>query len=308
MSNLLTLLKSRLEGLRTNPDSSWQARCPICALENHDRQRDHLRIWRSSAFRCVKMGSDPEHNKAIRAFLYAGANPDEIAALAHVEYIDPEPRLDVETVYPESLLPKLLPDYRYWIGRGVSEAVLKKVQGGLAPSDEESKMTGRYVFPVRNLHGKIIGWTGRLVSEASFGPKWKHLVRSSRAIYPCHVAAEAIRATRKIVLLESIGDGLALATHGDMWNWLVMLGLNLNSPTIGFLLSVNPTHVIVSTNNDAAGSKGSAVGNAAADKICGKLIRFFGEDRVRVMLPPKKDWGECSPEEIKAFAAEVAAL
>jgi DNA primase len=192
----------------------------------------------------------------------------------------------------------------------VSEDVLRRLQGGLAPADEKSKMSGRYCFPVRNRAGQIVGWTGRLVSEASFGPNWKHLCRVSRCIYPYHAAIEPIKATRKVVLYESLGDFLACATHGGIWNGLVLLGLNLNSPTMGLLLSVNPTHIIISTNNDGAAGSGKdhTVGNKAADKIRGKLVRFFSEDKIRIMLPPKKDWGECSPEEIAAFAAEVNAL
>ena len=135
MADLASLLAARLEGLRKNPDGSWQARCPACAVAGHDKTKNHLRIFGSGAFNCVREGPEArDHNIAVRAHLYAGADADTIAALANVEYIDPEPRLDIEPVFSEALLNKLLPDYRYWNGRGASDAVLKRLQGGLAPA------------------------------------------------------------------------------------------------------------------------------------------------------------------------------
>jgi DNA primase len=214
----------------------------------------------------------------------------------------------VEKVYPEDMLTKLVPDYRYWVGRGISEDVLRRLEGGMAPTDERSKLSGRFILPIRDDKRRIIGWTGRLVSDASFGPKHKHLVKSSKAVYPIHIAAEPIRTSRKVVLTEGVGDLMTLHTHG-MLNVLVLLGLNLNARMLGFLASVNATHIVLSTNNDSVGAKGHDVGNKAADKLRAKLIPFFGEERVVIRLPQTgKDWGEASVDEVKAFKAEVDAL
>ncbi len=196
--DLHTLLSSRLENLRRTSDG-WSARCPACAAEGSDKTGTHLRVWRSGAFACAKENKDGlkgitlDHNRLIRAWLYADSDPDSLAAL-EVEFIDPEPKLDVDKVFPEDMLAKLTPDYRYWVGRGISEEVLRRMGGGLAPADEKSKLSGRFVFPVRDDKGRIIGWTGRLVSDSSFGPTWKHLVKSSRCVYPIHTAAADIRA------------------------------------------------------------------------------------------------------------------
>lgn len=317
MADLHTLLSSRLEGLRRNSDGTFQARCPACAAENGDTQRQHLRIWPSAAFRCARAGDDRQHNRVVRAWLYAESDPDTLANLA-LEVIDPEPKLEVEKVYPEADLAKLTPDYRYWVGRGISEEVLRRMGGGLAPHNERSKLSGRYVFPVRDDKGRIIGWTGRLVSDASFGPTHKHLVRSARCVFPIHVAAEPIRATRKVVLLESVGDYLSCAEVG-LWNCLVLLGLNLNARILGFLVSVNPTHIVISTNadtervNKVTGAV-SHPGQDAADKLRVKLVPFFGEERVLIRFPKAaigKDWNEvlrAAPDEVRAFKAEVDSL
>ncbi len=230
--------------------------------------------------------------------------------------VDPDPKLEVEKVYPEDSLARLTPDYRYWVGRGISEEVLRKVGGGLAPADEKSKLSGRYIFPVRDERGRIVGFSGRLVSDASFGPSWKHLCRSSKVIYPIHVSGDAIRKARKVVLLESIGDALSCMECG-MWNVIVLLGLHLNARILGFLVSVNPQSIVISTNADTerVNKVTGAIthpGQDAADRLRAKLVPFFGEERVLIRFPKAaKDWNavlkEC-PDELRAFKAEVDAL
>ncbi len=319
MADLHTLLASRLQNLKRAPDGKgWTAMCPICAQAGNGlRGKNQLKIWPNQAFHCVIEGDDKTHNKAIRAFLYENADPDTLAELS-LEIVDPDPKVEMDKVYPEDMLSKLNPDYRYWVGRGISEEVLRKMEGGMAPADEKSKLSNRYCLPIRDEKHRIIGWTGRLVSENSFGPKHKHLVKSSRCIYPIHVADEPIRASRKVVLLESPGDYLSCAQVG-LWNAIVLLGLNLNARILGYLVSVNPTHIIISTNadtervNKVTGAI-SHPGQDAADKLRAKLIPFFGEDRVIIRFPSiavGKDWNEClqkAPDEVMAFKAEVDAL
>ncbi len=321
MASLRDILASRLVNLRSNSDGSWQAQCPACAANNCDSTKSHLRIWKSGGFRCSKEAKDSptdgplDHNRIIRAFLYQDLDPTALAAL-NVEIIDPEPKLTMEKVYPEEMLTKLVPDHRYWMGRGVSEEVLRKLEGGLALQDECSKLSGRYVFPVRDDKRRIIGWTGRLVSDASFGPKHKHLVRVSKAVYPIHVTGEHIRRTRKVCFTEGIGDSLTWANAG-IWNYLVLLGLNLNARVLGFLVSVNPTHIIISTNNDTervnkTTGEVTHPGQDAALKLRAKLIPYFGEERVLIRLPEAaKDWGEVAkvrPEELVEFKAWMESL
>lgn len=305
MASFDDIIRAHLENVRPTTDG-WVAACPACRGQGGDKQGNHLRIWRGShAFNCAKAGpEDREHNKLVRAVLYQDADPFALAAL-DLQIVDPEPKLDVDKVYPEDMLARLVPDHRYWVGRGISEDVLRKLEGGLAPPDEKSKLSNRYIFPVRDDKGRITGFTGRLVSEASFGPTHKHLVRASRAVYPIHVAGEHIRRTRKVAFTEGIGDGLTWASHG-MWNWLLLFGLNLNARILGFLVSVNPTHIVISTNNDAVGDKGHSVGNETAEKLRRKLVPFFGEERVLIHLPPRKDWNQCqqeNPAEVAEFKA-----
>lgn len=312
MSSLHDVLVARLENVRRNGDGTYQARCPACAaLNNGDSQKVHLRIWASGAFRCAKAGSeDTDHNRAIRAFIHEGVDPLAIATLAATSLEDPNPKLDADTVYPEEMLQRLIPNHRYWIGRGIDEAVLRRLEGGLVPSDPPSKLSGRYTFPIRDYATRrIVGWTGRLTNDASFGPKHKHLVRVSRAIYPLTTVKDAIIRARKVVLNEGMGDQLALMTAGIDYT-LMLMGLHINSRLLGYLVSANLDEVIISTNNDAIGKPESqCAGNVAAEKIRAKLVPYLGEHKVRVRLPQtRKDWCktlEDGTNELAVFKGEL---
>ncbi len=295
MFSLEQLLRGRLDNLKpANGGRGWQAACPVCRSEGGDSTRSHLRIYPHGAYVCAKHKGDPAHNKAIYAFVYQGADASVLASM-EADYIDPEPtKLDADKVYPEEMLSRLVPDHRYWLGRGISEEVLRKLEGGLAPIDEKSKLSGRALFPIRDhVTGRIIGWTGRLVNDASFGPKHKHLVRVSRAVYPLWHNKEAILRARKVVLVEGQGDLLACMSVGIDYT-LNLLGLHLNSRALGFLVSAGLNEVIISTNNDTLGKATSKeAGNKAAETLRAKLIPYLGEHRVRIRLPTlTKDWND----------------
>lgn len=311
MATLADLLGQRLEKLRRNADGSFQARCPCCALQGHDKGGEHLRVWVDGSFHCV-VGSDDgggSHNRAVRAWIYQGGDAATLA-LMELTVIDPEPKLTADTIYPESMLTRMVPDHSYWVGRKVNEDVLRRLEGGLVPAEPRGKLSNRYCFPVRDHASKrIVGWTGRLVSEASFGPKWKHLVKVSRCVYPLTANEAAIRRARKVVLIESVGNGLALSSTG-IDNWIVLLGLNVNSRLLGWLVGANLDEVIVSTDNDAMdASKGHSAGNDKAVQIRDKLARYLGEHKVRVRLvQTRNDWCKVLEDgtgELEVFKAEL---
>ena len=313
--DLHALLASRLDNLKRTPNG-WQAACPVCRAEGSDKTGNHLRIWGNAAFNCAKAGPDDKaHNRQIRAFIYQDADPETLADLQN-QIVDPEPKLEVDKVYPEEMLARLVPDYHYWVGRGISEEVVRRMEGGLVPRDERNKLSGYFTFPVRDDKRRIIGWASRLVDEASFGPKHKHLVKTGRCVFPIHVAGEAIRTSRKVVLVEGLADLMTLQTVG-MWNVLAVLGLNFNARILGFLVSVNPRAIVISTNADTerVNKRTGAIthpGQDAADKLRAKLVPFFGEERVVVRFPKAaKDWNEVlkvAPDEVSAFKAEVDSL
>lgn len=280
----MSLDLSKLVNVRPNSEG-WDCMCPVCAQEGKGlRGKNQLRLYRNGAFHCVLNPDDRDHNRRLRAILRGYLDSSEREEVVYIE-----PKLDVETVYPESVLGKLLPDYSYWVGRGMKEDVLRRLENGVAPLEEKGKLSGRTVFPIRNLDGGIVGFSGRLLTDSSFAPKWKHLMKSSRCVYPWNVTGSDITATKTCILVESIGDLLGCLSH-DIKPVLCIFGLNLNSVIISTLLAHDVRRVIISLNRDDDPRKGQA----AADKIATKLGNFFSDVRIMLPQPPFKDWGECS--------------
>ena len=65
-------------------------------------------------------------------------------------------------------------------------------------------------FPLYNLDNQIHGFSGRTVIEEENIPKWKHLGRKSDWVYPHHIAHPYIDKSNEVILVESIGDCMAL--------------------------------------------------------------------------------------------------
>lgn len=283
---------SRLVNVKRNPtDQSIQCQCPICASEDGRDLvgRNHLRVYQSGGFRCI-VNDDRVHNAKIRAYL-RGTNPDENP---DYEYIDPEPaRISVEKVYPEETLSKLVPDYSYWVGRGIKPEVLARLEGGMAPEDEKSKLSARFIFPCRNIDGRIIGYSARLTFNNSFAPKWKIIGKKSLFIMPSvSISKPAIQETGTVILVEGIGCCLKLGERG-IFNTLCLFGLNISGRQISYIVSTGARRVVIATNNEDSG-----IGNQAAERLKTKLCAFFSEENVVIHLPYSKDFMEMSEEKI----------
>lgn len=261
--------------------------CPVCFSIGNDKTGNHLSILNDGRFNCIAgSGSDPLHNRLLYNLLYKGEDLELI-------FTPVEPKSHTVKVYDESMLSKLLPDYSYWLGRGISEKVLRELGGGVAPGGQKHKLSNRFCFPIRDVHGRLIGFSGRLIRDNEFAVKWKHIMPSSLALWPLPEARPHILATRKVVVLESIGDALALIQRG-IKNVLVIFGVYMSSQMVSTLVSLNPERIIISTNNDSAGNR---AGNKAALTIHRRLRSFFDEERLVIHLPDSKDWGVAKDEE-----------
>ena len=298
----MSLDLSKLTNVKPS-STGYTARCPVCAQKGADKTGNHLAVFRSGAFWCVVGSeSDATHNRNIRALVMGDG-------AVVPEYIDPEPRLEATKVYPESTLLGLLPDYSYWLGRGMREDVLRALENGLAPKETKGKLAGRSVFPIRDLQRRIVGFSGRLTDSNSFAPNWKHLMRVRDTVYPAHLVGPEIKATRTACLVESLGDELSLLSH-DIKPVLCTWGLNLSGAIISYLVACNVRKVICAPNRDTDPRKGQA----AAEKWAKKLESFIPEVVIRLPNEPYKDYGECAEggedgaAELARFRAEVYAL
>lgn len=206
------------------------------------------------------------------------------------------PKMESEQFIDHEEVKTLLPHHDFYNKKGISSQILDLYVSGFSMS---GKMNGRYVFPIFDENRKVIGLSGRhlLWKQNSSYPKWKHLGRKGNWIYPINLQKEeednifkkTIEEKRKIILVEGIGDSLALSQQG-YYNHLVVFGLEISSKQLSYLMSLSVDEVIIATNNDS--DKTDNRGLQAAIKIFLKLIKYIDIDKIKIMLPICKDFGE----------------
>ncbi len=203
------------------------------------------------------------------------------------------PEIKSPRTFSKESLAKISPDHSYWINRGVSEGTLKEFKGGIV---REGKMKDRYIFPIFNHKEELIGVADRdlISSKGSTRPKWKLVGDKSQWKYPLSNNHKEIKTLNEVILVESVGDMLALWDSG-IKNVAVTFGLDVSVALINLFLRYDLSKIFIAFNND---SENNSAGNAAATKAKNKLLKYFDEKQVSIKLPTKKDFGEMSKEEI----------
>ena len=195
-------------------------------------------------------------------------------------------KIEMEKIYPESYLDKLLPMKTFYEKRGISGSVQSIFKCGYAGG---GKMYRRIVFPIYDLDKNIHGFSGRTILNDDNTPKWKHMGKKTNWVYPHHISSNSIDENREVILVESIGDCLALHEAGFK-NVLVTFGLDASSKLISYLNTFELDRIIVATNNDK--DKEINSGGIASVKAVAKLAQVFDLSIIRVNPPLCNDFGE----------------
>lgn len=292
----MALDPTKLTNARPVAGGGFIAQCPACAESGNDLSgKNHLRIFPDGSYGCAVDRSDSHYS---RIHALAGINADPSA----VSPLPPEPKLEVDTVWPASILERLVKDTSYWNGRGISDATLAPFRGGVAMTGQ---LANRYVFPVFSENGDIIGFNGRRIDGKHDKP-WKLLGPSSRFLWG---GLEEIEAAGRAILVESIGDSLMLREHGVPES-ICLFGTNMSQTVVGHLITINPSSIIVSTNLDIekiVNGRLKRPGQEAALRIKRTLDAFFDDGVVSILHPEgAKDWGASSSAQIHAAFLESA--
>jgi hypothetical protein len=217
----------------------------------------------------------------------------------------PEQKLEMEETYTEDCLKKLLPHYRFYNDRGISDTTLKTLSGGLAT---QGQMYQRFVFPIYNDSGQIHGFSGRDMLDKEGRPKWKHVGRKSKWVYPAYLKfkegsfLDAIEESGSVILVESIGDLLALHEHG-YYNTLVGFGLDISPALVAVLVQINPSQIIISFNNDTGGSHNRGLDAAIKNYL--KLLSYFDYQKLFICLPTENDFGDMKAESFEKWSLKL---
>lgn len=206
-----------------------------------------------------------------------------------------EPEIKNDEKLEAEFLKDLLPSYGFYKNRGISESTLQKFSSGVKTY---GKLNNRYVFPVFDHNGNLIGVSGRDLYNNSTRPKWKTLGKKNNFIFPHHLTGKSIEDKSEVILVESIGDGLALYESG-IFNFLVLFGTKISKSIILYLIRQNVQKIIIATNNDSTSDVNA--GLEGAQSIQGQLLKFFASDKIIIKLPPKNDLGDMNPKEIQEW-------
>ena len=211
-----------------------------------------------------------------------------------------KPEIKHPKTYSRDFLDKLPPDHSYWVDRGIDLNVIQEFQGGTCDS---GKMKGRYVFPIFNSLQEIIGFSGRDIlpnnpNSDFVRPKWKHIGDKSKWKYPIHLNLKILQERKRVILVESVGDMLALWNAG-IKNTIITFGVDVSTEILNCLLKLDMDKITISLNNDYDNNN---VGNKAAQKIKNKLLKYFDAHQVKIMLPTKNDFGDMTKSEITDWA------
>lgn len=192
-------------------------------------------------------------------------------------------------------LDSLKRDISYGVKRGISEQTLRDFKCGVST---DGKMRGRFVIPIFNQIGKLVGITGRDITNKSV-IKYKHVGPTSNWVFNSFLNGAEIQNKREIILVESPFCVMRLYDCG-VRNVLCLFGLELKKGLLNYLLTIEPLRIILSTNNEESGR-----GNAAAEKIKNKLEKYFGKDKILIKLPTRKDFCLMNDDEIKIWKEKI---
>ncbi|MAF24967.1 hypothetical protein CL634_05265 [bacterium] len=212
-----------------------------------------------------------------------------------------KPLVKKSKLLSKDALKNLIPDNSYWLDRGISNTTLSIFEGGVLLG---GRMKNRYVFPIFDCSKKLAGMSGRYLHDIpknSKIPKWKHIGNKATWKYPLQVNFKILKNIKKVILVESVGDMLALWEAG-IKNVIVTFGLDASVEILNILLKIDPDKIYISLNNDASNNN---AGNIAASKVEKKLLKYFNRNQVSIKFPELNDFGDMSTTQIHEWHAST---
>ena len=218
---------------------------------------------------------------------YVKFNPQDII---HVQIKE---KIEMEKVYPEEILNNLLPDLSFYTKKGISKDTLNFYKSGYATSGQ---LFRRIVFPIYNQFSQIHGFSGRAIfwNKDSEFPKWKHIGKRADWVYPLYIKRNGIEEVREdienkktVIIVESIGDSMALFEHGFK-NTIVTFGLGISSKICSALVALDPEKIIIASNNDSDSEINHGLLSACKSYL--QLCSVFDPHKLEIKLPVKNDF------------------
>jgi len=164
-----------------------------------------------------------------------------------------------------------------------------------------NKLWNRIIFPVKNLEGEIVGFTGRHLEER-WKPKWLHHgFKSSQNMFNMFHANWFIRNRHEAILVEGPFDVMKLVMGGYR-NCLAVFGSKLQSGHKKLLVQAEVNKVFLLLDADEAGQRGVRQTKTVLDKHSNG---YFDIVDLSVKLPNGKDVDKLTEEEFEIVTGEI---
>ena len=213
------------------------------------------------------------------------------------------PTLKVHEPLNETLLRYLQPKYDFLLQRGFQESTLQKFQIGLW-NRLGTFMHNRLVFPIRDIQGNLVGFSGRTIynevdwDKYQVKAKWVHgryydrwpkldELKTGSILFNLDKAKEHIGLQKTLILVEGPLDGLRLDEAG-FYNWVALLGCSFGHVHRSMLVSLGINNLVLALDLDKAGT-------TATSKIEKSIAEFFHIHKPVMQNDP----GKSSIEELR---------
>ena len=164
--------------------------------------------------------------------------------------------------------------------KGNSLDFLNKI--GLTNEDHDI-YTSRLMFPLHDLNGKVIGFSGRIITNSKqnkyLNTKETELFKKGKLLYHYHIAKEAARISKSVIIMEGFMDIIRASTVG-IKNTVATMGTALTKDHIKEIKRLS-NNIILCFDGDDAGVK--------ATIASGELFASEGLEVKVISLPNKDD-------------------
>lgn len=122
----------------------------------------------------------------------------------------------------------------------------------------------RLMFPLHDLNGRVIGFSGRIITNSKqnkyLNTKETELFKKGKLLYHYHIAKEAVRISKNVIIMEGFMDIIRASIYG-FDNTIATMGTALTKDHISNIKRLSP-NIILCFDGDEAGQKATmAAGN-----------------------------------------------
>lgn len=140
----------------------------------------------------------------------------------------------------------------------------------------------RIMFPIHNLTGETVGFTGRIYLKDSAPPKYLNskettIFKKGNILFNFHRAKDAIRLEKKVIIVEGNMDAIRMYSSG-IKNTIALMGTSLTNYQIGEIKKLRVPVILLLDNDDAGNIATFQVGNLLEKEgINVSVVRLSGE-------------------------------